>query len=349
MSAPPVRQTSNRLGRIGLGLATVGLVTSALLVHTGNLLGIVLSAAILILLERMYAARRQPMLRQGWRADVVHLVVNRAFSTIVVLGALAGVATTLRAFVPVELTNAVTDQNAWLQFLEAILLVELGSYWSHRMLHAVPFLWRFHSLHHSSMDLDWLSAVRQHPLDLALTHAWTAIPLFVLGFSPSVWGSVFLIGTLQAFFVHANLRLRIGPLRWIVTSPEFHRWHHVDDPIVRDSNYAFAFPVVDKLFGTLHLPGNQRPERFGIGDPPPDSYLRQLALPFTQTKLKRSSRPTVSASSRLHPDMASRSSTWPLIRERNRSGENDSACARISVRSNDSDSKVSITRASTAT
>jgi sterol desaturase/sphingolipid hydroxylase (fatty acid hydroxylase superfamily) len=279
-----------RRQRFWLAFATFAVVVVALGSYRGNLLGIVALALVFVLAERVFALRRHSPLRRGWRTDIAHFLVNRAFSTIVLI-VLVGVATGLRLLGPSEALTTIDGQSVWVQFAEALVVVELGSYWGHRMMHSVPFLWRIHQLHHSSTELDWLSAFRRHPIEVVLSHAWTVFPLFVLGFAPSVCGGVFLIGTFQAFFVHANIRFRFGPLSQIVATPEFHHWHHADDLASRDSNFAFLLPTVDRLFGTLYLPRHQRPERYGIDDSPPDGYLRQLAWPFTEERVDAHERP----------------------------------------------------------
>lgn len=84
----------------------------------------------------------------------------------------------------------------------------------------------------------------------------------------------------QAIFVHANVRFRLGPLRWLFSTPEFHHWHHAAEPQAINKNYAGRLPLLDLLFGTLHMPRGRRPGAYGIGDPVPSGYLRQMAHPF---------------------------------------------------------------------
>jgi sterol desaturase/sphingolipid hydroxylase (fatty acid hydroxylase superfamily) len=75
-----------------------------------------------------------------------------------------------------------------------------------------------------------------------------------------------LVGTIWGFFLHANVRWRLGPVEQLFASPRFHHWHHVRaGPI--DRNYASMLPLMDRLFGTLHLPGKSWPEAYGISEP----------------------------------------------------------------------------------
>ena len=121
----------------------------------------------------------------------------------------------------------------------------------------MPFLWRFHSVHHSIEQMDWVASGRLHPLDQAFTQAFTIFPLFLLGYGAGVFGGVAVFITLLALFQHANVRLRFPGVRWVINTPEWHHWHHAIDDVARDKN--FGLPVVDKLFGTAYLPKGRRP------------------------------------------------------------------------------------------
>ena len=74
------------------------------------------------------------------------------------------------------------------------------------------------------------------------------------------------------------MRFRFGSLRYVVGTPEYHHWHHANEPVAYNSNFA-GYPIVDKLFGTLYLP-ERWPSRYGIDDAAPSGYLHQLAWPF---------------------------------------------------------------------
>lgn len=167
--------------------------------------------------------------------------------------------------------------------LQAGLLLVLGdlvAYWTHRCLHRRS-LWSFHAIHHSSTELDWLSAVRVHPVNDAINKTAQAVPFLLAGFSPLVLTAYFPLLTVHGLLQHANLNWTFGPLRYVLASPVFHRWHHSRDPRAVDKNFADLFPLWDLLFGTLYLPADRWPEDFGIaGDPVPEELLGQLAYPF---------------------------------------------------------------------
>lgn len=264
---------------IVLGLATLGLFLGALAVRSRVLFGLVVVAAVFVPMERLFALHRQPILRKGWKTDVVHFVVNNVLTTIGLVVAVVLAGGLLRALVPGAVRGAIRGQDPLLQFAEALLVAELAGYWAHRATHRVPWLWRFHKVHHSIEQMDWLAAARLHPVDQAFTRACAVVPLFALGFSRATFGAFLVFATFQALFVHANVRFRFGPLRYVIATPEFHHWHHGREPAAYDSNFAGEFPAIDALFGTLRLPGRW-PDGYGVGEPPPDGYLRQLARPF---------------------------------------------------------------------
>jgi lathosterol oxidase len=175
--------------------------------------------------------------------------------------------------------SAVASQPLWLQFLEALLVADLFAYMAHRLFHQVPFLWRFHQIHHSSEALDWLAGSRLHLVDIVVTRAFGFIPLYVLGFSSTAIYAYLTWASFQAVFIHANVRWKFGPLRFLLATPQFHHWHH--SATVYDKNFAVHLPLIDKLFGTYHLPEDEWPATYGIEETKvPEGYLRQLIYPL---------------------------------------------------------------------
>jgi sterol desaturase/sphingolipid hydroxylase (fatty acid hydroxylase superfamily) len=173
---------------------------------------------------------------------------------------------------------------AWAQFL----FFEAGwtflGYWVHRLAHVWKPLWRIHSVHESSQELDWLSAFRMHPVEPMIFQFLTILPLYLLGASLPVAIAYKLFAYVMAHIQHANIRLPMGPLVYILPSPNFHRWHHariVDakGKKIRTFQNFGEYPIWDILFGTFNVP-NEKPEHYGNALDVPDSYLEQLAYPF---------------------------------------------------------------------
>ncbi len=232
-------------------------------------------------LERKVPLRvGQKLLRAGWKTDVVHFLVSGLASELITVIPVGLVIAVTNPIVSAAWADRVAAQPRALQFLEALIVVEFTGYWAHCAMHQVPWLWRIHSVHHSSQQMDWLAAARVHPLDQQLGRTLAFAALRLLGFSPGLIGGAAVVVILWAIFLHANVRLRFPRLRHLVATPEFHHWHHAHDLEARDKNFAGLFPWVDRLFGTHHLPSDRWLQQYGVEQPMPDNYLRQLAQPF---------------------------------------------------------------------
>ena len=169
-----------------------------------------------------------------------------------------------------------------LQWIEVMIGGDLTGYLSHRLFHRRP-LWRFHAIHHSSESLDWLAAARVHPLNEAISRVLQLIPFFLLGFDPRVVASAVPFLTFYAILLHANLRWDFGPLRYVIASPRFHRWHHTSENEGLDKNFAGLFPWIDLLFGTFYMPPRE-PAGFGLAaEKVPTGFVAQLAYPFLKS------------------------------------------------------------------
>ena len=285
VAAPVIENAAAPPTRIGVGgVALAGLtalvILAALSVRSQIVFGLAVLAVIFVPLERLFALHPRRVLRQGWRTDVVHYLVNGAALRIGLLVSVVAFGGVLRVFVPAPLRNAVSASPGWVQVVAGLAIAMIGGYAGHRAAHEVPLLWRFHRVHHSIRQLDWLAANHLHPLDETFIRSVAVLPLYALGFGRVSLGAFIIVITLQAIFIHANVRLNFGPLRWVISTPQFHHWHHAREPQAYNSNYAGEFPFLDALFGTLYFPANRWPAQYGVDDTEPAGYLRQLAWPF---------------------------------------------------------------------
>lgn len=165
----------------------------------------------------------------------------------------------------------------------ALLTAEWFEYWVHRLMHENAFLWRFHALHHSAPRLYWLNAVRFHPLDTLLLSVGKLLPLAILGAPPGVLALVNVFSAVHGSLKHANVPARIGPLNWVFSMAELHRWHHSPNPEEANNNYGGNLIVWDTLFGTRFLPQDRRPPAevgLAAAEWYPSGYWAQWVAPF---------------------------------------------------------------------
>jgi sterol desaturase/sphingolipid hydroxylase (fatty acid hydroxylase superfamily) len=175
----------------------------------------------------------------------------------------------------------IPHQPRVLIIIEALVLIDLASYWSHRLFHTLPFLWRFHAIHHSATTITWSTTGRLHPLNEVVNYAVAVIPAFLLGFPISIVVSVIPALVWYAIAAHSDWNPSFGPLRGVFASPRFHRWHHTLQHEGGNMNFSNIFAFWDRLFGTYYLPAHTLPETFGLdGEHMPENYLSQLAYPF---------------------------------------------------------------------
>jgi sterol desaturase/sphingolipid hydroxylase (fatty acid hydroxylase superfamily) len=168
----------------------------------------------------------------------------------------------------------------WLQGIGYLLASDFALYWIHRGFHRGG-LWKYHAVHHATEELEWTSAARFHPLNIALGTAAVDVALLLAGFSPNIFLVIGPFNTITSCMVHANLNWTFGPLRYLFVSPVFHRWHHVET--VCDKNFASTFSIWDVMFGTCYMPAHVLPSGYGIADKAmPEGLLGQLAYPLRQ-------------------------------------------------------------------
>ncbi len=173
------------------------------------------------------------------------------------------------------------------ELLLALVVTDLFQYWAHRIFHSHYFLWRFHSIHHSTENMDWLAGSRTHFIDIFFTRSMSYIPLYVLGFSTLTFNVYIVFIAIHAVLIHANTNINFGFLKYIITTPQYHHWHHCKEPEHYGKNFAVVFPFIDKIFGTYYLPGKEWPSGTGLVDASfPKGFLRQFAFPFVKNPFK---------------------------------------------------------------
>ncbi len=240
------------------------------------------STTIFVVIEKLFPLYKgQQIFRPEWQTDLKHFAANHFCVGLILLAVNMIVHNAFGWLVTGGVQQWVSSIPLIPQVLFAILVADLAQYWTHRAYHEIPFLWKFHSVHHSVKAMDWLAGSRQHMLELIFTRVCVMAPLFVLGFSLEAVNYYILVVGFQAVFNHANVKLPWGPLRYLIVTPDFHHWHHSSDTEAIDKNYAAHYAFLDYLFGTAVKSENAFPEHYGVvGDYVPDGFIAQQMFPF---------------------------------------------------------------------
>jgi len=254
----------------------------------------VCTAVVFVWFERVRPSL--PSQRHWRRGMLVDLAYTYVGGLVGVLTAMAGLGRAMDSLGPAThgvlgpVQSTVAGLPLAAQIALAVVISDFAGYWKHRALHS-RFLWPFHAVHHSSEDVDWLSNERMHPIEMVLTSFFFAIPLIVLGFTPSAIAWAAQIRRFHSVYEHANLDIDYGRGHYVLVSPVLHRWHHSSDPASIDTNYANIFSFFDWAFGTLKIPREAPPAGgFGVAGFPLD-MARQIVVPFGDVMRGRRLRP----------------------------------------------------------
>ncbi len=242
--------------------------------------------AIFVPLERLFAVHPQRVFRREFFTDLIYYFLSSLLPKMLLIFPMAAIGWLLHGILPMALHEWVADLPFGARLAAALVVGEVGFYWGHRWTHEIPFLWRFHSVHHSAEEMDWLVNTHSHPLDMVFTRLCGFIPMYVLGLAQPVANTLdavpllfLLIGTIWGFFIHSNISWKLGPLGWLISTPAFHHWHHTfDGPI--NKNYASMLPWMDRIFGTYHSGNNQWPARYGVENRRTGGIAGQLLEPM---------------------------------------------------------------------
>jgi sterol desaturase/sphingolipid hydroxylase (fatty acid hydroxylase superfamily) len=277
-SAPPVAQTPHRNKIVRL-LVAAALLAGAVLLDPSAWLAVPVLFLLVVPFEKLFPRHRQRLRRPGLMTDMCYaatqpILAVGSIAAAVVVGALS------LAWLPGLALRPLIDMIPGTpRLIAGILLFDFLAYWTHRWSHEVPFMWRFHAIHHSTKRLDWISGFRAHPFDGVLV-APAFFFVIAAGFDPQFAGVLAIIQIVSGLFVHANVRWRVRPLHKVVITPEFHHWHHSNEREAHCSNYSIFLPLWDLLFGTYFMPRDRRPMVYGVSERVPDGIVAQLTHPL---------------------------------------------------------------------
>lgn len=166
----------------------------------------------------------------------------------------------------------------WATWAAGFVAVEFVYYWYHRWSHTIRWLWASHAVHHSANEYTLPAAVRLGWTSL-LSGGWLLFaPLVLLGFPPLVVTGLLAANLSYQFLLHTELVGRLGPLEWILNTPQHHRVHHASNPQYLDRNFGGVVIVWDRLFGTFAEEAAEEPIRYGLTRPLTSSNPFVIAL-----------------------------------------------------------------------
>jgi sterol desaturase/sphingolipid hydroxylase (fatty acid hydroxylase superfamily) len=279
-------------GPTDVAMATDSYRDLAIQLYAAAKLGVWLAvfAAIFVPIERVFALHSQKIFRKGIAVDLGYYFLTGLLPGLILAPPISLAVLVIHHFIPGGVLAGIAAWPVWLKACATMMVGETAYYWAHRLSHQIPSLWRFHAVHHSAEQLDFLVNTRMHPVDLVWSRMIMLTPIFALGLANPlrfddglVATAILLTGSMWGYFIHSNVRWRLGPFEWLLTTPAFHHWHHTNDDKRRDCNYASMFPWLDRIFGTHHLP-NAWPERYGIDEPMPDSLAGQFIHPLASSR-----------------------------------------------------------------
>lgn len=251
---------------------------------------LLLISSVVYALELMAPWRKtQGRIRRDFWLDGFYVVFNFFLFSLLGYQALASVVEQAFSDVRAQLglqQLAVVDVGTWptwAQLLAMFVLRDFIQYWIHRLLHRVPALWEIHKVHHSVLEMGFAAHLRFHCGETIVYRTLEYVPLGLIGFGLQDFYAVHLFALTIGHLNHANIRLPIGPLRYVFNSPQMHIWHHARSlPARHGANFGLSLSLWDWVFGSVHWPQSGRDVKLGFEDVEvfPTTFLGQLWRPL---------------------------------------------------------------------
>lgn len=182
------------------------------------------------------------------------------------------------------------DLPFWLELLLAIMFLDfIAQYCIHYLLHKIPFLWKFHMIHHSDTHVDVTSGTRHHPVDFVTRELFALIGCVLIGAPAGMYLFYRFCTILATYLTHANISIPYRfdkPLSYIFNTPTIHKFHHHHEMPWTDTNFGNIFSFWDRIFGTL-VYDDPKKIRYGVDslanyEHEAENVLFQLKAPFNK-------------------------------------------------------------------
>ena len=245
-------------------------------------IGMFFIVTVLAVLSRGRRALKYPRsLMKSGVVNVIFYQLNSFLSVPLFLLAIALVSSLQQAGMPRLPREMWNGLPLPLTYLILCLSYDFVLYWIHRILH-MRWLWPMHAVHHSDPDLHFLSWDRAHFMEQVFIQLSFFFALSWMGLTLNEVILLALARNFHQYYVHSNIDWDHGPFNIILASPQYHRWHHADDPAAHDKNFASSFPIWDKLFGTYYYPGSCTNIPTGFPESPGNDIPQLVLYPFKE-------------------------------------------------------------------
>ena len=248
------------------------------------LLDLLVMTLVFVPVERFWPLHpQQSTFRPQWTTDAFYFVATHLPAQLITFLMLLPATFASKWLAIPALMKTVGSLPFIVQLPLAIVVADLAQYTTHRAFHKIPFLWRFHSIHHSIQTMDWIAGSRSHFVDILLTRGLILIPMTLLGFSQTAMAGYLVFVSFHATFCHTDFRPRPIWMEPYIVTVRYHHWHHAAHSEAADVNFAIHLPFIDRLFGTHYLPKDAWPERYGlINASVPAGFFAQFVAPFVR-------------------------------------------------------------------
>ena len=204
-----------------------------------------------LFLERLFPVNRVAGTRRALFYDAIYPIANGILIFPFVYMFITVISNSYHQMLPSLNTALLDNKPLWFQMLGAFIIGDLMFYVCHRLRHKVKWLWYFHSIHHSQEHLSPLTNFRMHFGDQIARDLIITVPIAFVGGAPITWSILVVLFNFWGHFIHANVKTNLGPLKYIVVSPQFHRCHHSVMLEHFNMNYGERLIIWDFLFGTM--------------------------------------------------------------------------------------------------
>lgn len=289
---------NKRLGSIGILFTAISFAMGGYNIEVGSvtpskysfgvdwlILAFLGSAGVFILLEKIIPKyKEQVIFRPEWKLDFTYFCMNHLLISMLLLISNSFASTVFDFAINQSFQNWMQSLDLGFQVLILIICADFTLYWSHRLFHEIKPLWKFHTIHHSSEHMDWMSGSRTHLLNTIVDRSLVLVPLYLLGSTKEALDIYVTFAAIQAVWIHSNTNIPVGILKYLIVTPQFHHWHHSSEKPAWDTNYSSHTPLFDIVFRSYHMPKQHWPTKYGTTDNIPRTFIKQFKYPFNKTK-----------------------------------------------------------------